>query len=175
MRFTKKMRAIIVSCALLLTLTVSAVAVYAYDGTTDPLISLSYLTQFKANEIDPKLAALQTQVSSLEETLQMLLSTGFPGTSDTGAGVYTVVQLAAGQRVIAGESCEIILRSGTATVTLSAESLGGISDITAGVDLAAGVSVETNHLLLVPRNDGRGILITSEVAFIMIKGAYTIA
>ncbi|MBR4941935.1 MAG: hypothetical protein IKZ19_08055, partial [Clostridia bacterium] len=98
----------------------------------------------------------------------MLLSTGFPGTSDTGAGVYTVVQLAAGQRVIAGESCEIILRSGTATVTLSAESLGGISDITAGVDLAAGVSVETNHLLLVPRNDGRGILITSEVAFIMI-------
>ncbi len=175
MRFTKKMRAIVLSCALVLTLAVSAVAVYAYDGSADPIISLSYLNQFKSLEIDPKIASLQTQVAALEATLQSLLSSGLPGVPSTGGSVYTVVQLAAGQRVIAGESCEIILRSGTASVTLSAESLGGISDITAGVDLAAGVSVDTNHLLLVPRNDGRGILITSEIAFIMIKGEYTIA
>ena len=57
---------------------------------------------------------------------------------------------------------------------LSAQSQGGISDITAGADLPAGTNVSTNHLLLVPRDDGRGLTITSDIAYLMIKGAYSI-
>ncbi len=168
MRFTKRMRAAILSCALVFTLAISAVSVFAYDGSADPIISLSYLNQFKASEIDPKISALEAKVNAMQETVNSL------GTSGGTAATFTVLELYAGQTVFAGESCEIILRSGEAFVILAPESLGGISDITAGVDLTAGTEVSKNHLLLVPRNDGRGIFITSDIAFVMVKGAYRI-
>lgn len=176
MKFSKKMRATLLSLALVLTMLVSAVAVSAYDGMTDPIISLSYLQQYTAQNIDPQIQSLQNQITELKALVESLSSAGGIGTTapvvDTTA--FTVVQLQRGQTVIAGESCEIILRSGTAVVVLDAASLGGISDLTEGVDLASGAAVTLNHYLLVPRDDGRGIHITSDVAFVMIKGAYTI-
>ena len=37
-----------------------------------------------------------------------------------------------------------------------------------------GESITINHMMLIPRGDGRGILITSANAFIMIRGEYAI-
>lgn len=173
MKLTKKMRATAVSLALLFSVTVSVIAVSAYDGMSDPIISLSYLQQYTAQNVDPKIQALQSQISELKSMVD-LLTAGGAQTPSVSPDAFSVVQLQYGQKVIAGESCEIILRSGTANVVLDAASLGGISDLTQGVDLTNGTSVTPNHYLLVPRNDGRGIYITSDVAFIMIKGAYTI-
>ncbi len=173
MKLTKKMRATAVSLALAVTVLVSAVAVSAYDGMTDPIISLSYLQQYTAQNVDPKIQALQNQISELKGLVDSLAAGGAQ-TPTVNAATFAVVELQYGQTVIAGESCEIILRSGTANVVLDAASLGGISDLTQGVDLSNGTAVTPNHYLLVPRNDGRGIQITSDVAFVMIKGAYTI-
>lgn len=173
MKFSKKMRATVLSLAMVVTLLVSAAAVSAYDGISDPIISLSYLQQYTAENVDPKIQALQNQIAELKLLVDTMSSSG----SQTPPAVpasFAVVQLQRGQTVIAGESCEIILRSGTAIVVLDAASLGGISDLTQGVDLSNGMDVTPNHYLLVPRNDGRGIHITSDVAFVMIKGAYSI-
>ena len=49
----------------------------------------------------------------------------------------------------------------------------GVSDLTSGIDLMTGMQVETNHLLLVPRDDGRGILVSTE-AWVMVRGDYII-
>ena len=173
MKFSKKMRTTVLLFAMVVTLLVSAVAVSAYDGISDPIISLSYLQQYIAQNVDSKILALQNQIAELKLSVDTLLSSSTQ-TPATVPASFAVIQLQRGQTVIAGESCEIILRSGTAVVVLDAASLGGISDLTQGVDLANGTNVTPNHHLLVPRSDGRGIHITSDVAFVMIKGAYSI-
>jgi hypothetical protein len=84
---------------------------------------------------------------------------------------YKVLQLQPGQTVIGGEGTEIIVRGGE--VTAIDNGANGISDITGGQDLRTGQPCKTNHLLLVPRSDGRGVKASTE-AYIMIRGSYTL-
>jgi hypothetical protein len=81
------------------------------------------------------------------------------------------VEIRAGQKVIGGEGAEIILRSGEATAIGNADN--GVSDLTGGRDLMNGVTVQTNHLLLIPRNDGRGLTALTD-GWIMVRGPYTL-
>ncbi|MDD4188486.1 MAG: hypothetical protein PHX37_00150 [Eubacteriales bacterium] len=145
----------------------------------DPLVSKGYVDQqlnillekmrtiqFQNNELTTKVAALQT---SLDE-----IAAGGAGSSAQG---YTVIEITAGQLLLAGEGgVEIILRSGQA-VAISGINGDGIADITAGkstaYDLKSGDALPQNHLLLLPRNDGRGIQASTNI-FIMIRGEYTI-
>ena len=50
---------------------------------------------------------------------------------------------------------------------------GGLANVTEAIDLADGVSVPPNSLLIVPFDDGRGIRATDEV-LVLVKGAYKI-
>lgn len=84
---------------------------------------------------------------------------------------YSPISLTAGQKLIGGEGTEIILRSGEATAIDNGAN--GISDLTIGTDLMTGSQVVTNHLLLVPRKDGRGITATTDI-WVMVRGTYTI-
>ncbi len=89
------------------------------------------------------------------------------GTSAT----YTAISIEAGQTLLGKEGTEIILRSGEATALDNGTN--GISDVTAGVDLWSGNAVTANHLLLVPREDGRGIK-AKTIIWVMVRGGYTI-
>jgi hypothetical protein len=82
-----------------------------------------------------------------------------------------VIELAKGQMLEGGAGTEIILRSGTARAVASP--LGGVCDVTAGRDLPQGELVKLNHLLLIPRSDGRGIR-AETAAFVMVRGPHTI-
>ena len=82
-----------------------------------------------------------------------------------------VVELDAGRRLVAGAGTELILRSGNATV-VDSES-GGLSDATDGVDLRKGTQVPRNHLLIAPRDDGRGLTAASQV-IVLVRGDYRI-
>ncbi|MGI6731506.1 MAG: hypothetical protein ACOX5F_06410 [Anaerovoracaceae bacterium] len=84
---------------------------------------------------------------------------------------YEPVSLSAGQRLIGHEGTEIILRSGEATAIDNGAN--GVSDITGAKDLMTGHSVGQNHLLLIPRSDGRGIEATTEI-WVMVRGSYEI-
>ena len=171
MKFTKKFRAAVLGAAVALMLSVSAVISYAYDGNTDPLISLSYLQLFKSTEVDPQIASLNAKISDLELRIAALQSTlgqaAAPG-ADYG---YEVIEVKKGTRVLAAAACDIMLRSGSA-VAVSSFATQGLSDYTAGAEVMNNENVAINHMLLIPRADGRGILITSETAFIMIRGEY---
>jgi len=109
----------------------------------DPLVSKSY--------VDSKIEAVLSQLS-------------------TGAQM-NVVELAAGQKLIAAAGTEIIVSGGTALV-IDTE-LGGLCDVTGGTDLRKGETAPANHLLLVPRDDGRGIQAVSAV-IVMVRGSYTV-
>ena len=84
---------------------------------------------------------------------------------------FKVVDVPAGRSVICSAGTEMILRMGTCSVIGTQK--GGVSDVTMGYDLANGTSVQGNHLLIVPLDDGRGVR-TATNCLIMIKGGYTI-
>ena len=87
---------------------------------------------------------------------------------------FKAIELKLGEQLIAGESTEFILRGGKSKAIAS--KAGGLSDITAGngLDIMTGADVPLNHLILVSRNDGRGIKVTSDKAWILVKGKYTL-
>ena len=91
--------------------------------------------------------------------------------SGTASDTYVVVEVKAGQKVLGKSGTEIILRSGEATAIDNGAN--GVSDMTAGKDMMTGQSIGQNHLLLVPKDDGRGIQAITDL-FVMVRGAYLI-
>ena len=85
---------------------------------------------------------------------------------------FKLVELTRGQKIVCGEGCELILRMGDATIF--ATKLGGLSDVTAGVDLSNGMTMPLNHHLIVPVGDGRGITSNVDALLVLVKGNYVI-
>lgn len=84
-----------------------------------------------------------------------------------------VVELSQGEYLIGAEGTEIILRSGNA----KAEGVkvdAGLADLTSGVDIDSTEDpLPRNHLLLVPRTDGRGVYSLGKTVFV-VRGSYKI-
>lgn len=91
------------------------------------------------------------------------------GLQGGGAG-YALVNVSQGQTVTFGASTEVILRAGKA-VAVTGQS--GLSDVTDGRDIVNGGKIPANHLLIVPRADGRGLKAETNLV-LMVKGAYEI-
>ncbi|MDD2301267.1 MAG: hypothetical protein QM215_06825 [Bacillota bacterium] len=85
--------------------------------------------------------------------------------------IFEVVEVDAGTKLIGGAGAELILRGGKATAIDNG--IDGLSDLTAGRDLKTGNAVSLNHLLLVPKEDGRGLYCETR-SWVMVKGAYTL-
>lgn len=135
--------------------------VIAADPATesDPLITKSYVEQVVLPDIYNYID-MKTQQSSSDSN-----SSGFDS--------FKVVAVSPGKKVICDAGTELILRMGQATIIGSAR--GGLADVTAGADLASGAAVPSNHHLIVPLSDSRGIAInTPDDALVMIKGSYKI-
>ena len=145
MKKTKKR--VTVLCSGLLLLLGCMVAYAAAGSADDPLVSKSY--------VDQLVNGLRSELSDSS------------GKSDT----YAVVEVPAGKKLVCNAGTEVILRSGAATAIDSAS--GGVSDVTAGLDLAGGQNVSTNHHLIIPRTDGRGLAAKANI-IVMVKGSYTI-
>ncbi len=122
-------------------------------STEDPLVTLSFVEQ-----------RIDQLKGYIDEKIKTTPSTG-------GAVSLEVVNLKAGENLIAYQGTEIILRSGRAVIIDSPA--GGISNLTSGFDLRKGERIPQNHLLLVPRTDGRGAKAETATVF-MVRGAYRI-
>lgn len=172
MRFLKSKRFIhiilTVTALAVVTASVSYAAGTEPGSAEDPVVSQSYVDA-KISELNSQISSLNNQVSSLAE--QVRSNTGSTGGTSQGAKFQIIGPVAAGKKIIAGESTEIVLRGGKATALAS--QYGGVADLITGTDLQTGAEIPLNHLLLVPRDDGRGITITSE-AWVMVRGSYTI-
>lgn len=103
--------------------------------------------------------------SYVDNQIAQLMSSGVASDS------YKAVQLTAGQKLIGNEGTEVILRSGEATAIDNGAN--GVSDVTGAKDLMTGQSVAQNHLLLIPRSDGRGIRAITEI-WVLVRGSYSI-
>jgi len=107
--------------------------------------------------------------SYVDEQIRLISSGGGGGGQ---ASEIVTVKLNVGDALIAGAGSELILRSGTA-VAYGAGS-NGIPDVTGGLDIKIGSNIPTNHQLIFPKADGRGIKVTSSTAYVMVRGGYQI-
>lgn len=136
------------ACALGLMFMGAAIPAFAKDD--DPLVSLSYLNQ-RLEAIEKK----QNQQPAAVAT----------------SGTMEVVELKAGDKIIAAQGAELIPRSGR--VDTIAQELGGLSDITGGVDLKQGEKAPLNHMLIAPRSDGRGLVAATDT-IVLARGNYRV-
>ena len=83
---------------------------------------------------------------------------------------FAALLIPAGSTLIAEAGVEFILRSGQATAISGPD---GMVDVTAGHDVTHGTRIPTNHLLLVPRTDGRGFFANTDT-WVMIKGRFEV-
>ena len=144
-KFQRKRFLLILVCVSLALVTVVANAETLLPGSSgDPVVTKSY--------VDTKLAELESKLST-----------------QGGSETYTPVMIPANKTLIGGQGTEIIFRAGEATTIDNGAN--GVSDITAGKDLRTGESLTLNHLLVIPKEDGRGIKANTEV-WVLIRGAY---
>ncbi|QSX06120.1 hypothetical protein JYG23_01245 [Sedimentibacter sp. zth1] len=165
----KKIILLVLVIALVLCLPISADP----GDNTDPIIVLSYLnqrinelvSQYKLDKIEEIQKTTEENQATIDELNKKLEN------SDESTTTLEVVNLAAGEKLIAGAGVEIILRAGT--VTAIASDLGGLSDVTLASDIKQDVEIQKNHLIIVPRNDGRGVLAQTD-AILMVRGSYIV-
>lgn len=138
---------------------VSGFAVFSEPGgTDDPVVTKSYI-------VDKVVPEIKTYVD------QQLGIASSDGTVTARPSTFVVINLNAGQSIVGEAGTEFILRMGSGTVIATAK--GGLADTTSGYDLANGVSLPSNHLLIIPVADGRGFKASTD-AIVMIKGGYTV-
>lgn len=186
----KKIRTIIAAASVALALGVTVLAA-SYDSSEDPLISLSYLTNIFKPEIEQKyeekIEKLEARLSELENTISDPVIDTYPAEDEpvidtttensngapAASSTYEVVELTYGDSLYAVTACDIMLRSGKAAC-IAPDVSQGIADYTGGYEVYNDQAVEKNHMLLIPRGDGRGIKALSESVFVMVRGDYTI-
>jgi len=152
--------------------------VYAAGGPgteDDPVVLQSYVDQQvmvlnqEIHNLKAQLLASQQEIEKLNSVIEGLSE------ADVMGGTFKVIEAKKGQRLIAGEGTELVLRWGSATA-ISGINGDGWADVSSGKgpesDLKDGRNIPINHLLISSRNDGRGIVITSEKAYILVKGNY---
>jgi hypothetical protein len=121
----------------------------------DPVVTKSYVDQ----------AILQAVTA---------IGTGGAGGGSGAAAKLEVVVMQPGQTLMAGAGTEFIVRTGR--VLAVSNDQNGIPNVTAGKDIAAGLPIELNHLLVFP-NDKRGIKgdpKSKDVIYVMVRGSYTL-
>ncbi|MCI8341638.1 MAG: hypothetical protein HFE62_00250 [Firmicutes bacterium] len=128
----------------------------SYAGTSaDPVVTKSY--------VDEAISSLLTALSPSENQT--------PSNMEPEVA-FVPVKAEMGEMLVGGEGAEIILRSGKAVSYCSGND--GIIDVSAGTEYFNGTSITANHLLIVPRDDGRGAIVTSDEAWFIVKGGYEI-
>jgi len=173
------------STAVILSLLVvgGAVKVAATQGSqTDPLVTLSYLTQVLTpsiiTQVDAKvlesrqvyLDKLSASITGYTTQMEELLG-GLADNAGQTSAAFSVVDLAQGQKLIGAVGCEIMLRVGTANCVSPASP--GLIDSTDGTTLENGKPMVKNHLYIFTVSD-RNITATSAVK-LLVRGTYTIS
>ena len=154
----KKIAIIAAVSALILLMASTTLGLDVQPGSPeDPVVTRSYV-DYQINQL-----------------LELIMGTN-GGTISSGIvsqdARYTPVQAFEGDVIIGHEGTEIILRSGTASAVVPGEN--GITNATAGQELFNNAVIERNNLIIIPRQDGRGVRITAEESWFLIRGGYDI-
>ncbi len=174
----KKSKIIIISIIITLFTALGFTVAASYDSSEDPIISLSYLRDVFEPEIFDKLEERFDELKEeLKQSVQDIIGDNEFDEEQSEPTVvsygYEVIELTTGDALYAVSACDIMLRAGDATCVAPDESQG-IANYTAGTEIYNGQNLTINHMCLIPRGDGRGVVAESESVFLMVRGDYTI-
>lgn len=131
-------------------------------SSDDPLVAKSYVD----DQISQVLKVINNTIGS---------NTSSGASSNTNVQIsgssFKPVLVEVGQTIYGKEGTEIILRSGKGNAVVPGAE--GIANITNGLEVKNKNTVNKNQLLIIPRDDGRGIKVT-EKAWFLVKGDYEI-
>ena len=148
---TKSLKIIIAVLAVLLVAGVAAYAATSYGSREDPLITKSYLDQV----VKPQ----------LEGDLQQRLDAAAAEMLTSAPGEFVQVELQKGQTLRCGVGSQILPVKGSMTAA------GALSDTTAGSAVAAGGTLEANHLYLATEAGG---VLAGAAATVLVSGTYLV-
>ncbi|HEX9060637.1 MAG TPA: hypothetical protein VF941_10700 [Clostridia bacterium] len=168
MKIYKSVGLIFVLCLCFLAVHIVQAVTSDPGSEANPLVSQDYVDS-KMNGLS---AATDAKINTISEKVEKLSQQAID-LSKTQASKFQVLELDAGKQLLAGDSTEIVLRSGKAAAVSGTN--GGLIDLTdgSGVDLKAGQTMPLNHLILSARNDGRGFNMLSD-SWVLVKGDYTL-
>ena len=146
------------------TLLSTTIAVGNAGGSDDPLVAKSYVDD-KINQV---LEIINTTVGTNNSGNNSDKTETTPVIPDSS---FKPVLVQVGQTIYGKEGTELILRSGKGNAVVPGKE--GIANITNGMELKNKNTVNKNQLLIIPRDDGRGIKVT-EKAWFLVKGGYSI-
>lgn len=122
----------------------------------DPLVSMSY--------VDNKIEQLQKYID---------IKISNSGGGGNNSNELVIVELDKGEYLIGKAGTEIILRGGK-SIAYGVEEDRGLADTTEGKDIDNTEDLlPYNHLIIIPRDDGRGAYAISDSIF-MVRGEYEI-
>ncbi|KJF27660.1 hypothetical protein TZ02_06940 [Clostridium aceticum] len=151
---------------LIIALAIIGQVVYANSkepgSSEDPIVTLSYVEQ----RIQQLRVYIDDKVSSSPSPQPQ------PSDQTSDTAKIDIVFLKTGERLIAEEGTEIILRGGTA-VAIDSPS-GGLANVTVGRDIQNNQAILANNLHIVPKSDGRGVRATNDHVVLMVRGSYKI-
>ncbi len=182
----------------ILVITISLLLVHTVSGIgpepgsdEDPLVTKSYVdtefgkfsaqvnskinllkSELRRSKSDETIESVKGQLVQLEKNIDNLKN---QIEEQSKYMKFKVVELEAGQSIILGDSAEIILRAGKA-LAIAGEKGDGLSDITTDSkknNLVTDDIVPLNHMLLISRDDGRGIRAVTKI-WVLVKGDYKI-
>lgn len=164
-------------------LTLSVAASSTAGTGSDPLVTLSYLTDTFLPQI---LSSVEEKTGTRERALSEKLteqvrsesaefSRKYASSSTTADGgeasVFSVITLEKGQTLYGGIGCEVMLRTGSAVCV--AASAPGLIDETSGATLSGGEALAKNHLYMITVSD-RGVQAGASSTKLLVRGSYSI-
>lgn len=165
--------------ALLLTALGAAVSLAAAASSSDPLISLSYLTdtflpslnQQAEQRLDVLDETAQTARDQLDEKADAYLAQASGGDAalSYSAG-FTDTAFRRGDTLSLSSGAGFLLRAGSAKVTHD----GTVVDVTTGSTVASGTALTANHRYLVGEETSARFYLSSEAAVAGVEGYYTL-
>lgn len=177
--FARLVGLMLVGCTLL---TLTAMASGSAGTSSDPLVTLSYLTEKflpqVLSEVDQKTAEREQELSDRLTEQVRSESADFARKYGASAGAsggeamdFAVVTLSKGQTLYGAVGCEVMLRVGSASCV--AASAPGLIDETAGTTLAGGAALQKNHLYMMTVTE-RGVKAGADSTKLLVRGSYTI-
>ena len=167
---------------LALTLLLSTGAALASGGSkSDPLVTLSYLTDVVLPELldDFGLVAetvgeelsddLADQIDEYEEEMEAVIAAS--STASSGSDTYVLVTLTDGQTMSLDVGCELMLRVGS--VSVNAATTPALIDITTGGTINSGTALTKNHLYMATIPD-RTLGPVSGTVKLLVRGGFTV-
>lgn len=179
MKRWKQILVIALACVLL----AAGISALAAGGSSDPLVSVSYLEKVFAPSVYEKVdkavkdneaalkADLNKAIDEWDKRLQSGQTSAPPAQGGGDSASFQVVTLSKGQILTGQVGCEVMLRVGAAVCV--SDSAPGLIDTTGATTLNNGGALQTNHLYMVTIPT-RGVKAATDVVKVLVRGSYAV-